>query len=175
MGAGVLCLMPYAMHPRLQKSRNTVSGRIFSTHRFQHLNPRTGYVYHATVWLDEFDSMGMLHNNRYAVHVERASSEWLRTAKGLDPSDFLIAIKAHETEFTAPFTGEGSTLSVRLTLKRVGTTSMTVGFHCLSLSADGTGTLHARGTRTMVKISPSDGRPAPWSIAFRSAVTGEPA
>lgn len=141
----------------------------------QGLPEAAGYVYHATVWLDEFDSMGMLHNNRYAVHVERASSEWLRTAKGLDPSDSFIAVKAHETEFTAPFTGEGSELSVWLTLKRVGTTSMTINFHCFSPSADGTETLHARGTRTVVKISASDGRPAPWSVAFRSAVTGEPA
>jgi acyl-CoA thioester hydrolase len=77
-------------------------------------------------------------------------------------------VKQYEIEFIRPFTKERGELVVEVSLERRGRTSAVFSFRCLSYP-DGEAApevLHAQGTRTNVKVSPGDLRPAPWSDKF---------
>lgn len=124
------------------------------------------YVHREIVWFDELDMLGVMHNARYAIHVERAMTSWYHSLTDTDPSDALIVVKQYEIEFIRPFTQERGELVVELSLERRGRTSATISFRCLSYPEDGSEVLHARGTRTNVKVSPGDLRPTPWSPTF---------
>jgi acyl-CoA thioester hydrolase len=126
------------------------------------------YVHRSTVWFDELDMVGVLHNARYAIHVERAMTSWYHALRDVDPSDGLVVVKQYEIEFIRPFTQERGELVVEVSLQRRGTTSAVFSFRCLSYpeGADGPELLHARGTRAIVKVTPGDLRPSPWSEKF---------
>lgn len=126
------------------------------------------YVHRSTVWFDELDMVGVLHNARYAIHVERAMTAWFHTLTDLDPSDSLSVVRQYDIEFIRPFTRERGELVVEISLERRGTTSAVFGFRCLSYpeGENGPEVLHARGTRAIVKVSPGALRPAAWSENF---------
>jgi acyl-CoA thioester hydrolase len=86
----------------------------------------------------------------------------------VDPSDGLVVVKQYEIEFIRPFTQERGELVVEVSLQRRGTTSAVFSFRCLSYpeGADGPEVLHARGTRAIVKVTPGELRPSPWSEKF---------
>jgi len=126
------------------------------------------YVHRSTVWFDELDMLGVLHNARYAIHVERAMTAWYHSLTGADPSDGHIVVKHYEIEFLRPFTRERGELAVEVRLERLGNTSAVYAFRCVSEVADGVQFEHARGIRTIVKVTPGDLRPAPWSEDFRA-------
>ena len=132
------------------------------------------YVHHSTVWFDELDMLGVLHNARYAIHVERAMAAWFHSLTGIDPSDGYNVVKHYEIEFLRPFTRERGELVVEVWLERLGTTSAVFAFRCVSAAQDGgepaagTEIEHARGTRTIVKVTHGELRPAPWSGSFRA-------
>ena len=128
------------------------------------------YVLRSTVWFDELDMVGVLHNARYAIHVERAMTSWYHSL-GLDPSDDHVVVKHYEIEFLHPFTREGGELIVEVGLGRLGNTSATYTFRCLSEAEDGTEIEHARGVRTIVKVTRGDLRPTPWSDSLRALVS----
>jgi len=125
------------------------------------------YVHRSTVWFDELDMVGVLHNARYAIHVERAMTSWYHSLPDLDPSDGYIVVKHYDIEFIRPFTTERGELTVEVGLERLGTTSAVFAFRCVSFGAGGAEIEHARGTRAIVKVSPGELRPAPWSDHFR--------
>lgn len=132
----------------------------FSISRFTHLSP---------VHFDELDAMSMLHNARYALHVERAIAAWY-LAQGrnfeldvdANPDQFHVVRDFH-IEFLVPFRGLGN-LRIDLWVEKLGETSCVYGFLCSS--EDGT-VGHARGDRTIVKLDPKSFRPKPWSDFFR--------
>jgi acyl-CoA thioester hydrolase len=126
------------------------------------------YVHRETVWFDELDMVGVMHNARYAIHVERAMTSWYHSLTGADTSDQLTVVKQYDIEFIRPFTLERGELFVEISLERRGRTSAVFSFRCLSYpeGPDGPETLHARGIRAIVKVSPGDLRPAPWSEKF---------
>jgi acyl-CoA thioester hydrolase len=132
------------------------------------------YVHRSTVWFDELDMVGVLHNARYAIHVERAMTAWYHSLRETDPSDALVVVKRYEIEFVRPFTRERGELVVEVSLEHRGTTSAVFRFRCLSYpeGEDGPEVLHARGTRAIVKVSPGDLRPAPWSERFLAEYAG---
>jgi acyl-CoA thioester hydrolase len=130
------------------------------------------YLHRATVWFDELDMVGVLHNARYAIHVERAMTSWYHSLTGVDPSDGYIVVKHYEIEFLKPFTRERGELAVEVGLERLGRTSAVYTFRCLSQDEDGTEVEHARGSRTIVKVSPGELRPAPWSEGLRALLAG---
>lgn len=146
------------------------------------MSDRPLYVHRSTIWFDELDMVGVLHNARYAIHVERAMSALFNPLPDLDPSDAMLVVKHYEIEFIAPFTQERGELAVELTLQHLGNTSAVWAFRCLSYPDDETATatatapaggrelVHARGTRTNVKVSPGDLRPVPWSDRLRNIV-----
>ena len=128
------------------------------------------YVHREIIWFDELDMLGVLHNARYAIHVERAMTAWYHSLADIDPSDALVVVKQYDIEFARPFTVERGELVVEITLQRRGRTSAVFTFRCLSHPhGDGDAapeTVHAWGTRAIVKVSPEDLRPSPWSDRF---------
>lgn len=126
------------------------------------------YVHRTTVWFDELDLLGVLHNARYAIHVERAMTAYHHSLPGLDPADAHVVVKHYDIEFLRPFTRERGELAVEVGLRRIGRTSAAFTFRFLSEAPDGSEVEHARGSRTVVKVSAGDLRPAPWSQRFRA-------
>lgn len=90
---------------------------------------------------------------------------------GLDASDSYVVVKHYEIEFLRPFTRERGELVIEVGLGRLGRTSAVYTFRCLSEGDDGEQVEHARGTRTIVKVTRGDLRPTPWSDGLRAAVT----
>jgi len=128
------------------------------------------YVHRSTVWFDELDMVGVLHNARYAIHVERAMSAWYHSLTDQDPSDAVVVVRQYNIEFLRPFTQQRGELVVECGLGRLGTTSAVFTFRALSYTGDGTEIEHARGIRAIVKVDPKTLRPAPWSDRYRELV-----
>jgi len=130
------------------------------------INPK--FVYHSPVHFDELDPMQMLHNARFAAHVERAVSAWYLTSGKKwelsvdDNPDQFHVVREIRIEYMNPV-GMG-TMRIDVWVERLGTTSCVYGFLCSS--EDGL-TPYARGERTIVKIDPQSRRPAPWTNLFR--------
>ncbi|WP_308164622.1 acyl-CoA thioesterase [Nonomuraea sediminis] len=125
------------------------------------------------VHFDDLDAMGLLHNSRYALLVERAiSAFWTERGWAFDPSvsafpDVYLAVREFKITYHAPIVGAGEVL-VEFWLDRMGTSSGVYGFRVMS--ADGC-TTHADGHRVNVNLDPATLRPAPFSEAIREAAT----
>lgn len=120
------------------------------------------FVLRTRVWFDELDLVGVLHNARYAVHAERATTAWFESRPELaDRPDYVHLVKAYEIEFRAPIAGQGE-FDVELRVAKLGRTSCTYGFRIVGLD----GTVHAVGTRTIVRVG-RDRRPVAWDAGFR--------
>src|SRR5205809_5844172 len=95
-------------------------------HLGDQLTPR--FVYLSPVHFDELDPMQMLHNARFAAHVERAVIAWY-TARGKswrpnideNPDQFHVVRDLH-IEYLKPVIGPG-TMRIDVWLERLGTTS----------------------------------------------------
>jgi len=130
-------------------------------------NPK--FTYTSAIHFDELDPMQMLHNSRFAAHVERAITAWYESVGGRwelrvedNPDQFHVVRDLH-IEYLAPFIGTGS-MRIDLWVDRIGTTSCVYAFQCSSV--DGT-VAYARGQRTIVKVDPRSLRPSPWTDRFR--------
>ncbi|MDH6583263.1 acyl-CoA thioester hydrolase [Streptomyces sp. SAI-133] len=130
-----------------------------------------GRLIPVTVHFDDLDALGMLHNARYPLLVERAWTEfWQERGVRFDgdwasAGDACNVVKELLIGYEAPVTRIG-TYAVHLWLERLGTTGLTYGFRFCS--EDGT-TTYARGTRVLVRLDARTLRPAPWSEGFRAA------
>src|SRR5258708_6033807 len=130
-------------------------------------NPR--FTYLSPVHFDELDPMKMLHNSRFAAHVERAVSAWYQENGGKWEPDHAgkpdqgHGLRGLPVEVLHPVPRLGA-MRLELRVEPLGTTSCVYGFLCPS--EDGTAP-SARGERTIVKIDPASYRPAPWSDGFR--------
>lgn len=130
--------------------------------------PVSAFTYVSQVFFDELDPMQMMHNARYATHVERATTR-LYNAQGFryerdvaDNPDQHHAVRRYEAEFFAPVIGEVP-LNVMLWVERLGSSSCTYGFACANSQQ-----LHSSGTRTIVKLDPVTWEPVPWTELFRA-------
>ncbi|GAB3134225.1 acyl-CoA thioesterase [Microbispora hainanensis] len=123
------------------------------------------------VHFDDLDAMGLLHNSRYAVLVERAiGAYWHRLGWAADPArsafpDVLMAVREFKVTYHVPITEPGERL-VHFWLERMGRTSGVYGFRVLS--ADRV-TAHAEGYRVNVNLDPATFRPTPFSDRIREA------
>ncbi|MFF7332353.1 thioesterase family protein [Streptomyces sp. NPDC008150] len=130
-----------------------------------------GRLIPVTVHFDDLDALGLLHNARYPVLVERAWSElWQQHGFGFAgdwsaAGDACNAVRELRIGYEVPVTRPGA-YAVHLWLERLGTTGLTYGFRFCS--ADGSVTF-ASGTRVLVRLDAATLRPAPWSDAFRAA------
>ncbi|MFU8853789.1 acyl-CoA thioesterase [Micromonospora sp. SL1-18] len=129
-----------------------------------------GHVEHVPVHFDDLDAMGILHNARYAVLLERALTPYW-TARGIafqngphSPPDVFHAVREFSITYRAPITGTGP-VAVHFWLEHFGTTSARYGFEFRSV--DG-GTRYADGTRSIVRLDPASMRPTGWTEAARA-------
>ncbi|MBA9044693.1 MULTISPECIES: acyl-CoA thioesterase [Streptomyces] len=129
-----------------------------------------GRLIPVTVHFDDLDALGLLHNARYPLLVERAWTElWHEHGIRFDgdwvaAGDACNAVRELRIGHEAPVTSPGR-YAVHLWLERLGTTGLTYGFRFCS--ADGAET-YARGTRVLVRLDATTLRPAPWSDGFRA-------
>ncbi|MEU5363802.1 thioesterase family protein [Streptomyces sp. NPDC005925] len=133
--------------------------------------PPYGRLVPVTVHFDDLDALGLLHNARYPLLVERAWAElWQGNGIRFDgdwtaAGDACNAVRELRVSYEAPVTRPGP-YAVHLWLERLGTTGLTYGFRLCS--ADGAVT-YAHGTRVLVRLDAGTLRPAPWSEGFRAA------
>lgn len=130
-----------------------------------------GSLLPVTVHFDDLDALGLLHNARYPVLVERAwTAFWNVRGFGFEgdwetAGDFCNAVRELRISYDAPVDRPG-TYAVHLWLERLGNTGLTYGFRFCS--ADGAVT-YARGTRVLVRLDAATLRPTSWSEPFRDA------
>lgn len=129
-----------------------------------------GDVVHTPVHFDDLDAMGVLHNSRYAVLVERAVGKWWAargvTFTGGKPTspDAFNVVREYGITFHVPVTGIGD-IAVHFWLAKLGTTSADYRFRVTTL--DGA-VVHADGRRVNVRLDPSTMRPVPWTDHARA-------
>ena len=130
------------------------------------------FRYDSPVHFDELDALGVMHNSRFAVHVERAQSAlfeqlgygWANLSQRHE--DIGYVVRAITLEFTAPVAAPG-VMRVEVVAVRLGRTSATWGYRCAVPGPQGGGIPVAHGTREVVKVDGS-GRPTPWTDSFRA-------
>ncbi|MBY8872855.1 acyl-CoA thioesterase [Micromonospora sp. PLK6-60] len=129
-----------------------------------------GHVELVTVHFDELDAMGLLHNARYAVLLERALTPYWAdrgvsfTGGQLSTPDVFHAVREFTITYRAPIRGTGP-VAVHFWLDHFGTSSARYAFEFRSV--DGA-TRYADGTRSIVRLDPATMRPAPWTDAARA-------
>ena len=119
-----------------------------------------GDVVHMPVHFDDLDAMGVLHNARYAVLVERAIVLWW-TRRGVSPTspDAFNVVREYAITFHRPVRGTGE-VGVHFWVQRLGTTSADYRFRVTSV--DGA-TVFAEGRRVNVRLDPATMRPTAWT------------
>ncbi|UBU17912.1 acyl-CoA thioesterase [Nonomuraea gerenzanensis] len=123
------------------------------------------------VHFDDLDAMGLLHNSRYALLVERAiGAYWQRLGWSADPGrsafkDVLLAVREFKVTYHAPIMEAGEPV-VHFWMERMGRTSGVYGFRVLSADRS---VVHADGYRVNVNLDPATLRPAPFSAELRTA------
>ncbi|MFE9611778.1 acyl-CoA thioesterase [Streptomyces sp. NPDC006012] len=126
-----------------------------------------GVLLPVAVHFDDMDPMGLLHNSRYALLVERAWSTFWRDRgqggrTGLDGDGFSV-LKAFDITYDLPVSELGD-YAVHFWTDHLGNTSHTAGYRVCS--ADGT-TTYAHGRRTTVRLDRTTLKPTPWSERVR--------
>ncbi|MFJ8803123.1 MULTISPECIES: thioesterase family protein [unclassified Streptomyces] len=133
-----------------------------------------GRLLPVAVHFDDLDALGLLHNARYPVMVERAwTALWSELGFGFDgdweaAGDACNAVKELRITYDAPV-GRPGAYAVHLWLERLGTTGLTYGFRFCS---DDGAVTYAHGTRVLVRLDATTLRPTAWSESFRSAGRG---
>ncbi|SCL61745.1 acyl-CoA thioester hydrolase [Micromonospora citrea] len=129
-----------------------------------------GHVEHVTVHFDDLDALGLLHNARYAVLLERALTPYW-AERGISFSggrqiapDAFHAVREFSITYRAPITGTGP-VAVHFWLEHFGTSSAEYAYRFRS--TDG-GTVYAEGRRAIVRLDPATRRPTPWTEAARA-------
>lgn len=129
-----------------------------------------GHLEPVFVHFDDLDSMGMLHNTRYAVLVERALTLfWHRLGYtyhngAMGHPDASIAVAEFSIKYQAPVLGTGE-VGVHLWTERIGATSVSYAFRVQS--SDGT-TVHAEGRRVHIRFDAATMRPTAWTEDTRA-------
>jgi acyl-CoA thioester hydrolase len=126
----------------------------------------------AMVHFDDLDAIGMLHNARYSVLVERAITSWwaergVSFAGGRPATpDVFHVVREFSITYHRPVLGTGE-IVVHFWLDRIGTSSADYRFRVLSRDGE---TVHAEGRRLNVRVDPATMRPAPWTDQARELV-----
>ena len=130
------------------------------------------FTFDSPVFFDEMDALGVMHNSRFAVHIERAQSALFEhlgygwTALSERHEDINYVVRDISLGFTAPVSSPGL-MRVEVSAERLGRTSATWGYRCAVAGPDGAEVQVAEGTRVVVKVDGS-GTPVPWTDSFRA-------
>ncbi|GIM93281.1 acyl-CoA thioesterase [Paractinoplanes toevensis] len=129
-----------------------------------------GHVTRVPVHFDDLDALGVLHNARYAVLIERAMINWW-AERGVSfaggrptTSDAFNVVREYAITFHLPVRGTGEIL-VHFWLDNLGRTSAAYGFRFTSLDGE---TVFAEGRRVNVLLDPATMRPRSWSDEGRT-------
>jgi len=132
-----------------------------------------GHLQPIFVHFDDLDSMGMVHNTRYGLVVERALTLFwdekgysYRDGK-LGHADASVGVAEFAISYKAPVFGTG-TVYVHLAVDHIGETSVVYTFKVLSAE----GKLHAEGRRVHIRLDPKTFRPTPWAEETRAIYKG---
>jgi len=130
-----------------------------------------GHVEPVQVFFDDLDVLGIVHNARYAVLLERAlTTYWAGRGLGYagadSPPDLFHAVREFAIGYRAPIRDTGE-IAVHFWVAHLGRTSLRYGFRFLSAGRE---TVHAEGQRLIVRLDPTTLRPTPWSDALRAGV-----
>lgn len=123
------------------------------------------------IHFDDLDALGMVHNSRYALFIERAITAywvdrgWSYTADRSQYDDIFLAVREFRIEYLAPILGAGDA-AVHIWIEHLGRTSVVYGFRVLSADHQ---VVHASGRRAQVKLDPATLRPSPLSDELRAA------
>ena len=120
------------------------------------------------VYFDDLDAFYILHNARYLLLFERTlGSFWETVGMGsFEPQsagDHCHLVRSNTIEYLRPVRGTGR-VRVRVSVQKLGRTSLTFGFRLMPMDED---TDCATGTRTIVRVDPESQRAIPWSDEFR--------
>lgn len=135
--------------------------------------PTAGAAEEVDVHFDDLDAMGVVHNGRHALLLERAlGAYWARRGWSFDPSrphfaDLFFVVREFSILYRAPIAAVGP-VQVRFWIERLGTSSVVYAFEMRS--TDGA-VLHAEGRRSQVRLDPATMRSAPITDAVRQACT----
>ena len=130
-----------------------------------------GVIEQVQVHFDDLDAMGVVHNGRYVLLLERAiAAYWARAGWAFDPAspgfkDVFFVVREFAITYHVPITRVGP-VHVQLWLDHLGNTSAVYGFRVLS--ADETVT-YAEGRRVQVRLDPGTLRPAVIGPELREA------
>jgi len=124
-----------------------------------------GHAVPTLVYFDDLDPMGVLHNARYAVLVERAITTWwdergvsFAGGRPTTPDAFSV-VRDFAITYRSPVRGTGK-IAVHFWIERVGDTSVDYRFRITSLDGE---TVHAEGRRLAVRLDPATMKPAAWT------------
>jgi acyl-CoA thioester hydrolase len=132
-----------------------------------------GHVEPVTIHFDDIDAMGIVHNGRYPVLLERAISPyWQARGHGyadgrVTSPDLFHAVREFTITYLAPIRGTGD-VGVHFWIEQLGQTSATYGFRFVSTDGE---TVYAEGRRAIVRLDPATLRPTPWTDAARAVAT----
>lgn len=120
-------------------------------------------IEYVDVHFDDLDLMGIVHNARYAVMVERAiAAYWTKLGFPFDSSRGLLAVAEFTINYRVPVNRLGP-IGVEFWVDRLGTSSCVYGYRVISPDE----TVHADGKRVMINLDPRTRRPAPWPAETR--------
>ena len=134
--------------------------------------PQFGHVEHVTVHFDDLDAMGILHNARYAVLLERALTPYW-TERGIA---FSAAGTAPPTCST-PYASSPSPTTPRSpgSARWRCTSGWSIGTSSARYASNSAHRTAARGyadgTRSIVRLDPATLRPTAWTEAARAVAT----
>jgi acyl-CoA thioester hydrolase len=125
-------------------------------------------IEYVDIHFDDLDMMGIVHNARYAVLVERAvAAYWIRLGFPFDSSKGLLAVAEFTINYRLPINRLGP-IGVEFWIDRLGTSSAVYGYRVISPDD----TVHADGKRVMINLDPVTRRPAPWPVDTRAVAEG---
>jgi len=130
-----------------------------------------GVIEPVDVHFDDLDAMGVVHNGRYVLLLERAlTAYWTRAGRAFDPAgprfrEAFFVVREFAITYHVPIT-RVAPVHVQLWLDHLGNTSAVYGFRVLSQDETVT---HAEGRRVQVRIDPATLRPAVIGPELRSA------
>jgi acyl-CoA thioester hydrolase len=129
-----------------------------------------GHTEPVTAYFDDLDSMGIVHNTRYPVMVERALGDfWARkgytyAGGSYTHPDVCVAVAEFSIAYKTPIHGTGQ-VGVQLWGDRIGDSSVVYGFRVLSADRK---TVHAEGRRVHIRLDLQTLRPVPWAPETRA-------
>jgi acyl-CoA thioester hydrolase len=130
-----------------------------------------GVIEPVMVHFEDLDAMGIVHNARYVLLLERAlAAYWTKAGWPFDPSsrrftEVFFVVKEFAITYHVPITRVGP-VHVQLWLDHLGDTSAVYGFRVLSQDETVT---HADGRRVQVRLDPATLRPAAIGPELRAA------